>query len=101
VQTDAYKNNYIQQLNVLRYNKPNTILFRVLNPRKYTQNERVNETQKLISIKDVREPASSYYAGSHRTGHRLAMGSKMAVCLRSFDNGADSIPSNIASRRLY
>ena len=51
--------------------------------------------------KDVREPASSYYAGSHRTEHRLAMGSKMAVCLRLFDNGADSIPSNIASRRLH
>ena len=51
--------------------------------------------------KDVREPALSYYAGSHRTGHRLAMGSKMAVCLRLFDNGADSIPSNIAPRRLH
>jgi len=38
----------------------------------------------LQYIKDVREPASLYYAGSHRTGHRLAMGSKMAVCLHVY-----------------
>ena len=60
-----------------------------------------NRSEWNVLIKDVREPASSYYAGSHRTGHRLAMGSKMAVCLRLFDNGANSIPSNIASRRLH
>ena len=58
----------------------------------------VNEiTPRQTRTKDVREPASSYYAGSHRTGHRLAMGSKMAVCLRLFDIGADSIPSNLST----